>query len=216
MVYLITQIIVLLLVAAAIGFVVGWLLHRPAKAESVSDAASAARAEELEAERSELVAKVASLESQLAAAVAPREVEQLDLGKTEYDILDIEGIGNAYRKRLREQGVETTGQLLEQAGDAVGRQALADQMQLPLRTVLDWASMADLMRLSGVATQFSELLQASGVDSMQELAAQDATELARRMNEVNERGQLTRAVPNAEKVAGWIAEAKSIPKALDY
>ena len=52
--------------------------------------------------------------------------------------------------------------------------------------------------------------------SMQELAAQDATELARRMNEVNERGQLTRTVPNAEKVAGWIAEAKSIPKVLDY
>ena len=202
--YLVAQMILYLVIAAVIGFVVGWLLRglmRPERAVE-ADAAAAAPA---------APAPAAGAPEPAAVAAAP---EALALGKIDYDIVDIEGIGKVYRERLRGLGIETTEKLLELCAAAEGRQQLADRLELPLRTIRDWVSMADLMRLSGVATQFSELLQASGVDSVQELATQDAEELARRLAEVNEKGKLTRTVPNAEKVAAWIEEAGTLRKFL--
>jgi predicted flap endonuclease-1-like 5' DNA nuclease len=57
-----------------------------------------------------------------------------------------------------------------------GQAAGLDETQL-----LKWANMADLMRISGVGEEYSELLEAAGVDTVKELKQRKAENLAARM-----------------------------------
>jgi hypothetical protein len=66
--------------------------------------------------------------------------------------------------------------------------------------------MADLMRISGVGEEYSELLEAAGVDTVKELKHRNAENLAETLREVNEVKKLTRQVPAANQVARWIAQ----------
>jgi len=76
--------------------------------------------------------------------------------------------------------------------------------------------MADLFRLSGVGQEFAELLEAAGVDTVPELAQRKADNLTAKMEEVNKAKKLTLRNPSLKEVEKWIAEAKSLPRALEY
>lgn len=61
-----------------------------------------------------------------------------------------------------------------------------------------------------------ELVKAAGVDTVPELAQRNAENLIVKMEEVNEAKKLTRRTPSLKEVEKWIAEAKTLPKALEY
>ena len=85
-------------------------------------------------------------------------------------IIDIEGIGEVYAKKLQDAGINTVENLLEQGGKPKGREQIAEKTGISSALILRWVNHADLIRIVGVAEQFSELLEASGVDSVPELA----------------------------------------------
>ena len=76
--------------------------------------------------------------------------------------------------------------------------------------------MFDLYRIKGVGSEFAELLEASGVDTVPELAQRNAENLATKMIEVNDAKSLTRRVPTGADVEKWVAEAKTLPRMLEY
>ena len=84
------------------------------------------------------------------------------------------------------------------------------------KLVLEWVNRADLMRVKGVGGEYSELLEAAGVDSVPELAQRNADNLHGKMKEINESKKLVRALPNREKVADWIEQAKGLPRAVSH
>jgi predicted flap endonuclease-1-like 5' DNA nuclease len=133
-----------------------------------------------------------------------------------YRIEHIEGIGAAFGGRLRDAGIATTTALLRAAADPDRRRTLAEQTAIDAARILEWANMADLMRIKGVGKQFAELLEAAGVDTVKELKTRNAANLAASMAEVNAEKKLTRAVPTETMVAGWIAEAKTMTPILTY
>src|SRR5690606_15700395 len=96
------------------------------------------------------------------------------------------------------------------------RKDLAELSGLTDQQVLKFANMADLYRISGVGSEFAELLEAAGVDTVPELAQRNAENLAKKMEEVNEAKKLTRRTPVASEVENWIAQAKDLPRALEY
>ncbi|MCB1972158.1 MAG: DUF4332 domain-containing protein [Geminicoccaceae bacterium] len=128
----------------------------------------------------------------------------------------IEGIGESYGARLRAAGITTTRALLKACADRKGRKALAGETGLDEGRLLKWANMADLMRIKGIGKQFSELLEAAGVDTVKELRTRNAENLTAKMAEVNEQKKLTRAVPAEKMVAGWVEQAKQLPPAITY
>ena len=77
-------------------------------------------------------------------------------------------------------------------------------------------NMADLFRIKGVATQYAELLEAAGVDTVKELRNRNAANLAAAMKETNNEKQLTRQVPNEKMVADWVAQAKKLDPIVTY
>jgi predicted flap endonuclease-1-like 5' DNA nuclease len=72
------------------------------------------------------------------------------------------------------------------------------------------------MRIKGVGSEYADLLEAAGVDSVPELAQRNAANLAATLGNVNEAKNLVRRVPNEADVTTWVAEAKTLPKAVQY
>lgn len=133
-----------------------------------------------------------------------------------YRIEDIEGIGPAIGKKLREAGVKDTDTLLANAKSVVQRRKLAEVSGLSPQRILKYANMADLYRVNGIGSEYSELLEAAGVDTVPDLARRSPTNLVRKLAEVNEVKKLTRRVPTLPDVTRWVEQAKGLPRALTY
>jgi predicted flap endonuclease-1-like 5' DNA nuclease len=132
------------------------------------------------------------------------------------NLIDIEGIGPVIGKTLSDAGLKTTDDLLKSAGSAAGRKSLAEKTGLGEDRLLEWVNRADLMRIKGVGSEFADLLEAAGVDTVRELATRVAANLQAKMSEVNEDKKLVRRVPTANEVEAWVSEAKSLPSMISH
>ena len=133
-----------------------------------------------------------------------------------YKIEEIEGIGPALGEKLRAAGVSSTDKLLDACKTKKQREALAEASGVSEKQILKFANMADLFRITGVGQEFSELLEAAGVDTVPELAQRRAENLTAKMEEVNKEKNLTRRTPSLAEVEKWVAEAKELPRVLEY
>lgn len=133
-----------------------------------------------------------------------------------YSIDEIEGIGPIYAGKLQAIGIKTTDAYLERAKDPKGRKALAEETGIDDKRILKWANMADLMRINGVGEEYSELLEAAGVDTVKELKHRVPANLHAKMKEVNEAKQLVRQLPSESAVEKWVEQAKSLPPTMTY
>lgn len=131
-------------------------------------------------------------------------------------LADIEGIGPAYAEKLGAAGVTTTDALLKAGADAAGRKALAEKSGLPAKQILGWVNRADLTRIKGVGSEYADLLEAAGVDTVPELAQRKAENLHARMEQLNAEKKLVRVLPTADQVAGWVAQAKELPRVIEH
>ena len=126
-----------------------------------------------------------------------------------YRIEEIEGIGPVYAGKLATAGIDTTDALLRLCCDAKGRKETSEKTGVSAAQLLKWANMADLMRISGTGSEYSELLEAAGVDTVEELRHRNAADLAENMAEINKQKKLTRQVPSARTVDGWMERGRN-------
>ncbi|MEY4260585.1 MAG: hypothetical protein RL656_1558 [Bacteroidota bacterium] len=133
-----------------------------------------------------------------------------------YKVEEIEGIGPVLGEKLRAAGINTVDKLLEKAATKKQRQSLAEETGISEKQILKFANMADLFRLNGVGQEYAELLEVAGVDTVPELAQRNAANLTAKMEEVNEAKNLTRKTPSATEVEKWIAQAKELPRVIEY
>jgi len=128
----------------------------------------------------------------------------------------IEGIGEQFAEKLNAAGVSTVEALLEKGATAAGREALATETGISNKLILRWVNHADLFRIKGVAGQFSELLEAAGVDTVPELAQRNADNLQKALQATNEEKKLAKTTPSLAQVTDWIAEAKTLPRVIQH
>jgi predicted flap endonuclease-1-like 5' DNA nuclease len=131
-------------------------------------------------------------------------------------IEQISGIGPVYGERMRSLGIRTTEALLRAGATPEGRQELAEKIGVSADTILKWVNRADLMRIAGIGEQYSDLLEAAGVDTVLELARRNPENLHKKLAEVNAEKHLVRRMPNQDMVANWIEQAKSLERAVSY
>lgn len=132
------------------------------------------------------------------------------------NIEKIEGIGPKLGEALRNAGVKTVDHLLEAGADRRSRRQLADKTGISEARILKCVNMADLFRINGVASQYAELLECAGVDTVKELQHRNAENLASQMAEVNEEKNLVRRPPSSTVVRDWVAQAKKLPGKVSY
>ena len=133
-----------------------------------------------------------------------------------YKIIDIQGIGPVYAEKLIAVGIETVPQLLEAGAGPKGRKALEEKTGIRGDLILTWVNHADLFRIKGVGPQFSELLEAAGVDTVKELRNRNAANLAAKMLEVNEAKQICRRTPVEKEIQKYINLAKELEPVVTY
>ena len=133
-----------------------------------------------------------------------------------YKIIDIEGIGAVYAEKLVAAGVNTTDELLEKCAKPAGRKALEEATGISGKLILTWTNHADLMRIDGVGPQFSELLEAAGVDTVKELQHRVPENLQAKLEEVNAKKNLVNRVPALKEVEKMVAQAKELPAVMEY
>jgi hypothetical protein len=133
-----------------------------------------------------------------------------------YPITEIQEIGTEIATILKSDGIRTTIGLLRLAKTPKQRLKIAFKTGAPEKSVLDWVTAADRMRVKGVGWEYSELLRAAGVRTVNELRFRNPQKLATAMAEINERRNLVRVLPSVSTVTRWIEDAKKLPPAIRY
>lgn len=128
----------------------------------------------------------------------------------------VEGIGEVYGGKLNEVGGDSVEILLERGATPKGRKALAEGTGIGEHLILKWVNHIDLYRIKGVGQEYAELLEASGVDTVVELAQRNPANLANRMLEVNAEKNLVRKPPTLSQVKDWVSQAKDLPRVTTY
>lgn len=128
----------------------------------------------------------------------------------------IEGIGPVYAEKLSQVGIETTGKLLVEGVSRKGRKDIAEKSGISEHLILEWVNHVDLYRIKGVGSEYADLLEATGVDTIPELAQRRADHLYQSMVVVNEQKRLVRQMPTEQHVADWIEQAKQLPRIIQY
>jgi len=131
-------------------------------------------------------------------------------------ITDIEGIGEKFAEKLRSAGVRTTEALLKKGGTSADRKDLAMQIDVSDHQILEWVNRADLYRIKGVGSEYADLLEAAGVDTVRELAKRQAGNLSEKLKMINDEKKKVRKLPTEDQVAEWVKQAKSLPRAVEY
>jgi predicted flap endonuclease-1-like 5' DNA nuclease len=131
-------------------------------------------------------------------------------------IIDIEGIGPVYAKKLVKVGVRSVEALLKMAASPKGRKELAAASGIDQTLILEWVNRADLYRVKGVGKQYSDLLEKSGVDTVVELSKRVPQNLYNKMVEINQAKNLVNGMPGLSQVEDWVAQAKQLPRVVTY
>ena len=129
---------------------------------------------------------------------------------------EIEGIGPAYAKKLKDEGIKTTDDLLEAGSTKKGRKELAEKTGIAERLILEWVNKADLFRIKGIGEEYSDLLEEAGVDTVVELARRNPENLHATIVGINVAKKLVRRTPTLSKVKDWVEQAKSLPRKVEY
>ena len=96
------------------------------------------------------------------------------------------------------------------------REALAKKSGISEKLILKWANHADLFRIKGIAGQFADLLEASGVDTVKELRHRVAANLHAKLVEVNNAKNLTKRIPSESEIQRMIDQAKELDPVMTY
>jgi uncharacterized membrane protein HdeD (DUF308 family)/predicted flap endonuclease-1-like 5' DNA nuclease len=178
----------------------------PAVEEPVAEEPAAEEAVVAEAVVAEAVVAEAAVEEPEAEAPA------LDHHALQF----IEGIGPAYAEKLAAAGINSTESLLERGATPKGRAELAAETGIAGKLILTWVNHADLMRIKGVGSQFADLLEEAGVDTIPDLARRNAANLYEKIVAVNTEKKLVRHMPSQGEVEDWVAMAKELPRIIQY
>ncbi len=125
------------------------------------------------------------------------------------------GVREDLGAKLTAEGLGDSGKLLAAAATPKAREELATKLGVDSKQVLEMANRADLARIKGVGTVYSDLLEWAGVDTVAELARRNPENLYDKIVEAaNE--HFVKRLPRPADVANWVAQAKELPRALEY
>jgi predicted flap endonuclease-1-like 5' DNA nuclease len=163
------------------------------------------------------------VEPETAAISTPSPQSQEDeiaipapIARPKVPVETIEGIGPVYAARLKEIGILFVADLLEAGASRRGREELVEKVGISATLVLKWVNMADLMRISGIGEEYSELLEAAGVDTVKELRNRIPENLHQAMLQANLQRKMVRRTPHLSEVQSWVEQAKHLEPVMTY
>jgi predicted RecB family nuclease len=133
-----------------------------------------------------------------------------------YSISKIDGLTAFAASKLKSAGIRTMEGLLEAARTAKGRKMLSEKTGFSEQQLLEWANLADCMRIPGMGKAKAELLRASGVNTVREFTHRNPSRLAQAMRDANDKRKLVRVLPSEKTVEQLIQKARKLPLKITY
>jgi predicted flap endonuclease-1-like 5' DNA nuclease len=129
----------------------------------------------------------------------------------DWSIGDLPGLNKPEQVSLQELGINTTGQLLSIAPDAITKQKLAISLGTKIQYVNKLVALADLARLPGIGCQYNGLLLHTGIISVRQLAQMPAHKIHQQLLRLHVATLQRRDLcPNLAQVQGWIKQAQKL------
>ncbi len=119
---------------------------------------------------------------------------------------------------LYKAGVTDTKTLLEGAGRASARKALASKTKLPVKRLKALASLCDLLQVRGIGPTVARLLQRCDIPNLKAFKAKklsEAAALSACMSKKNREDPISELVPGADFIEGWIKAAGALESRVD-
>jgi len=126
------------------------------------------------------------------------------------------GMTSELAAKLLEQDIKTSDQLLDAVKTVDQRKLMSKSLGIDMKELLYAANRADLARVKGIGSVFADLLEHSGVDTVVELGGRVPANLLAKLTQVNKTTQLAGRLPTASQVENWIAQAKALPRGIEY
>ena len=139
-----------------------------------------------------------------------------EMAKFKYPLEYLEGIGPVYADKLKAIGIVNCLDLFKAGSTAKGRNEIGQKSGINGDLILEWVNHVDLYRIQGVGSEYADLLEASGVDTVVELAQRNPANLFEKLNSVNLEKHLVRKLPTQSQVENWVAQAKELPRVITY
>ena len=179
---------------------------------SAAEAESAPAVEQVDAAAEELVEEVS--ETAITGNFDPADLDEIAKFKNALEY--VEGIGPAFAEKLKAIGLVTCLDLLKAGASRKGREEVVEKSGISSKLILKWVNHLDLYRIKGVGSEYADLLEAAGVDTVVELAHRNPVNLIQRMLEVNEEKHLVRKPPTPAQVEDWVAQSKGLARLITY
>ncbi|MBO71382.1 MAG: hypothetical protein CL508_03610 [Actinobacteria bacterium] len=125
-------------------------------------------------------------------------------------INSINGMTHIEATKLRRARVRTTVTFLQIASSRSGRALLTKETGISSPKLLHWAKRAELMKIRDLGRDYSDLLEAVGVESVSELKRRNPESLHESMSAINNKQEIVDRMPSLKRVTKWIEESKDI------
>ncbi|MCG8342610.1 MAG: DUF4332 domain-containing protein [Chlorobiales bacterium] len=129
---------------------------------------------------------------------------------------EFQPLGFVVADKLERAGIFTCEALLERGKTPSGRAEVATESDLSKKEVLTLVNYADLCRIKGIDLKTATLLEASGVDTVPELAHRNPSNLFDKIVEVNKKKAILKKEPSRQEVSNWVEKAKTYKKIITY
>jgi len=118
-------------------------------------------------------------------------------------------------EKLVAGGIKSADDLLAAGKTPAARKALAAQVGVDPKELLEMLNRADLARVQGIGEVYSNLLENVGVDTIVELAKRVPANLHAKLAEQAQKGDARRA-PTLVQVENWVKQAKELGRGIEY
>lgn len=126
----------------------------------------------------------------------------------------IKSINKTHREKLEKLGIRTTKELLNSVSTPRIRKWLERSTGIQSKVILEWAKLADLMRIKSISEKHFLLLKEAGIDTLIKLQGQEVKRLHKTLQQINKKKQIFAEPPSQSDVKAWIDEATRMKRVV--
>jgi predicted flap endonuclease-1-like 5' DNA nuclease len=126
-------------------------------------------------------------------------------------LTSIKGIGRRYAAILHDKAsIDSVQELLVIGASPEGREQIQSKTGLSSKVILRWIQLADLMRIEGIGSDYSQLLWQAGITSAPDLASKKPKSLMNKLTQIKKEQGGVHRLPYLEQVSTWIQQASKM------
>ncbi|MFZ2097676.1 MAG: DUF4332 domain-containing protein [Anaerolineales bacterium] len=133
-----------------------------------------------------------------------------------FKLRDFRGVDHEVIAKLAAVGIKNAEQMLTAGRTRESRTTLAKQVGIPLEALLELVKLSDLSRLPGVKGIRARLYYAAGVDTVEKLAAWEPEALLAETSDFVQKTGFEGIAPLPKEVSSTIANARKLPKLVEW